>query len=701
MSVSLDNLNKEQLDAVKQVDGPVMVFAGAGTGKTRTLTYRIAYMLDDLNINARNICAITFTNKATNEMRNRLIDLVGQRSYNLTISTFHALCARILRVDIDKLGYMKSFEIIDDEDQTKFIKDLLEDHGFDKKEFAPKRIKNMINRRKCLGIKGETEVENRIFDLYEQRMKDLNLLDFEDLLLKVYDLFTNHKEVLEKYQNRFKYVLVDEFQDTNTIQYEIAKMLTVESRNLFVVGDDDQSIYSFRGTNYDNIKYFQSDFPEFKKYFLTKNYRSTQTILDGAHSLISNNIDREEKKLVSDVKGDSSDVNFYAAIDESDEAEHIVYEIKKLLRNGVNTKDIAVLYRSNVLSRNFELACVRNKIAYKIYGGVSYLRRMEVKDILAYLKLICNNNDVYSFTRIVNVPSRTLGKATIDKVLEIKKANKCSIFEAIENCDGVIASSKLQKLREFKQLILELAVVLNDDVFSLVDLFNKIITKTNYLEIYKDDEDKLDRYQNLEELKSVLSNIENNGEVATKREKLMSAFDEAVLSDDKLQNQKEKVDGVTLSTIHSVKGLEYDYVFVTCLEEDLFPSNFSKYDDDLLEEERRVCYVAVTRAKKKLHLTYATKRMIYGKTNSTKKSRFLLEYQEAFKKEEIKEVKAVKPKFNYENKSQYSVGDKVNHGTYGLGIIVSIDGEFGQICFTQKGQIKKFMLSHPSITRAE
>ena len=530
-------------------------------------------------------------------------------------------------------------------------------------------------------------------------MKELNLLDFEDLLLKTYELLFNFPEVLEKYQRKYQYILVDEFQDTNTIQYKIAKALTIKSRNLFVVGDDDQSIYSFRGTNYENIKLFQRDFPETKKFFLTENYRSTQKILDGANKLISNNIDREKKELFSSKEGTSDDVVVYTAYDENDEADYVVGNILNLVRKSVEHKEIAILYRNNVLSRNFELALIRCKLPYRVFGGMSYLRRREIKDIIAYLKLITNNNDVFSFNRIINVPSRGLGPTTINKVLELKKKYRLTLFDAIDAAKTIIPASKYQALIKFKNMIISLGLFLDDDSYSLVNVFNQLLQETEYESIYEDDEDKEDRLENIAEFRSVLIKIENNGEIATKREKLVAAFDEAVLSDDKLQSQKESNDGITLSTIHSAKGLEFNYVFVVGLEEGIFPNAFRAENEEDVEEERRVCYVAVTRAKKKLYLTSSMKRMIYGQTQRSTQSRFLVEYLEVDKKE-LKKKTVKESKVFEKNKTQYEVGENVVHDVYGEGIIIALDGEMGQICFTKKGVIKKFIMSHPSIHKA-
>ena len=424
-------LNEKQLEAVNIIDGPLVVYAGAGTGKTRTLTYRVARMVD-IGIDPTTILAITFTKKATNEMKQRLYELVGPKASLINISTIHALCAKILRRDIVNLGYSRSFGIVDDEDQLKVIGDCLDEAGIDRKQYTAKYAKKVITAYKCLGIKPKFYLEQSIINKYEETMKELNLLDFEDLLLKTEELFMAFPEVLSRYQELFHYILVDEFQDTDTVQYHIISMLARMHRNLFLVGDDDQSIYSFRGTNYENIKKFKVEFPEYKSVILSKNYRSTQNILDGCNRLIDNNTDREKKSLASDNAGFSDDVNVYQAIDDRDEVDYVVNHIKGELRSGIEAKDIAVLYRNSSISRQYELALVQAGIPYHVYGGVSFLKRREVKDMLAYFKLMVFNDDVYSFKRIINVPTRSIGLKTIEKILDYRKENKLTIKEAVE-----------------------------------------------------------------------------------------------------------------------------------------------------------------------------------------------------------------------------------------------------------------------------
>lgn len=703
-------LNQNQILAATSFEGPIMVFAGAGSGKTRTLTYRVANMISE-GISPYNILAITFTNKATNEMKSRLFDVVGVSIKHSTICTFHSLCAKILRQDIESLGYKKNFEIIDEEDQLKIITDALEQLNIDKKKFTPKQMRKMINYHKCFNLKPSSPIEQSIYNKYESLMKELNLLDFEDLLLKTYELFSLHLNVLEKYRSRFQYILVDEFQDTNLIQYKIVKLLALNHRNLFVVGDDDQSIYSFRGTNYENMQLFKKDFPEHKIIILDQNYRSTQTILDGSNRLIANNNNREGKVLFSEIKGTETDVIVSALNDETDEVNYVISKIKEgVKRHNKEYSDFAILYRSSVISRNFELGMISNNIPYKIYGGISYLRRKEIKDIIAYFKLIIDNKDIMSFKRIVNEPSRGLGLKTVQDLLALSKVYNLDIFDAIESYKS-ISASKYKSLLNFKNMILEFKE--NLETKTLTEMFEDILIKTNYLSIYEDDDNFDERKENLFEFKSILRTIEDNGEIATNEEKLIYAFDEAILSDDKLQNQRQSNDGVTLSTIHSVKGLEFDTVFVVAFEHGIFPSfmAISESEDD--EEERRIAYVAVTRAKNQLYLTTAKKRLLYGKIDRNRPSEFLLEFtgannsnkkkyipnddeygirQVEYDNNQIKEETEVKDK-------NYKVGDFVIHKVFGEGIIVSLEGTVGKICFTARSEIKTFDITHPSITK--
>ncbi|MDD3171083.1 MAG: UvrD-helicase domain-containing protein [Bacilli bacterium] len=707
----LSNLNEEQKKAVLAVSGPVMVFAGAGSGKTRTLTFRIAYMIKEKGIDPKNILAITFTNKATNEMKERLVNLVGPEIYGTTISTFHALCAKILRHEIPVLGYTRSFSIIDEEEQLKIIGDVLKENNSDKKQ--AKHLQKVINYCKCFDyIKADVPWENEMWSLYEEKMKSQDLLDFEDLLIKVKTIFLEFPDVLKKYQDKFHYVLVDEFQDTNLIQYKIIKALTEKSRNLFVVGDDDQSIYSFRGTNYENMSLFKKNFPEYQIFHLVENYRSSQAILDGCNKLIANNKDREKKELFSKNKGTSDDITIHQAESEKDEVNYIIDNIYSLKKSQTPWTDFAILYRSSVILRNLEIGLIKAGMPYRIFGGISYLKRREVKDIIAYLKLIINNNDLHSFKRIVNIPGRGIGEATIAKIESIKKEEKLGLFEAIKKSNTVLNKGKSAVLEEFTDMIKYFSDKIND--VDLNDLFDELIEKTKYLEYLKEETENFEeRSDNLKEFKSVLYQIENASTEGTRSDRLREAFDYTILSDEYLQNQKENKNGITLTTIHSAKGLEFNYVFVMALEENIFPNTIRLKNEFELEEERRIAYVAFTRAKKKLFLTTVKNRMLYGSWYYNQPSRFLLEFsgtKNILKKEkednpfndfeeEKKAERITKQKESPKNETAYKAGDEVIHDKFGEGVIVGINGEIGMIFFGSQKRIANIMLNHKSLRK--
>lgn len=735
----LDNssigLNEEQLKAATAVTGPVIVFAGAGSGKTRTLTFRVAYMILNKKISPYNILAITFTNKATNEMRERLNSFLDINAKALTINTFHSLCARILRIDIEAIGYNRDFTILDEEDQLKVISDVVKELNYDKSK--AKNFQKQINYNKCFMTEPNSNDHelSKVYEAYEQRMKEENLLDYEDLLLKVYELFTKCPEVLFKYQNKYKYILVDEFQDTNLIQYKILKMLALKERNLFVVGDDDQSIYSFRGTNYGNVELFKEDFPEYQLFTLCRNYRSSQTILDVANRLISNNVNREAKQMFTDISGNADDVVIHQADTQTKEAEFIVNTIYSLKGAYNSYADFAVLYRSSVLLRNIELELIRRGIPYKVFGGVSYLRRKEIKDAIAYLKLMLNHNDLNSFKRIVNVPSRGIGEVTLKTLLQIKSTYRLNILEAIEMAETVIPKKRYSELLKLKNLIEKYTLRIESDY--LLAMFDDFISEIGYVDYLKetyDNNEAEDRIANLNEFKSILLSIDAKGLEQDKIEKVREAFDEAVLSDSYLQNQNESWEGVTLSTIHSVKGLEFKYVFLIGMEDSIFPNRFRIQNDSELEEERRICYVAITRAKEKLFITHTKTRLLYGNTFSNKLSMFV---NEALGTNENKDVLDVSvnnnslstyKKYSYKeslnvnttnktnitnnkmpsiiNKTkiknsnvEYKIGDEVIHSKFGEGIILGIKNGIGNIFFTKEKCSKSILLTHPSITK--
>lgn len=691
MSSILDILNEEQALAVKTIDGPVMVFAGAGTGKTKTLTARIAYMVSECGVRPYNILAITFTKKATNEMRDRLAGILDEEAKYLNISTIHSLCVKILRRNIDKIGYAKNFEIIDEDDVQKILGDIFKNQQIDKKAFSTKLASKMISDYKN-GIGSLNGVINPIYNEYQTFLKQNNFLDFDDLLLKVEELFQQEAAVLASYQEQFKYILVDEFQDTNKVQYNIIKMLATKYNNLFVVGDDDQSIYSFRGASPDNMLNFTKDYPQAKVVKLLKNYRSHNSILKGANAVIRNNQIREPKQLYSDVEGSLNDVIIQEAYYYEAEVRFVCNEIAHLVRqNGLRYSDIAVLYRNSAISRNFELAFLEERIPYNIYGGFSYLKRKEVKDIISYFRFICDTNRITHFKRIINLESRGIGDKTINKVIEIMDAEDCSLFNAIEIIYQSNPTSKNQVLLDFKTMIEDFVEKI--EKMPLVEFFDYLVDKTGYLELLKEEDlnNNTNRADNLQEFKSVLYNIDAtlNDEELSQKDKVRIGIDDIML--DQSFEEEGRPDAVTLSTIHSVKGLEFEVVFVVALEEGIFPS---VREDVEIEEERRVAYVAFTRAKSRIYLSCAQSRLIYGRIVRNKISRFLSEYLTA---EDVKEAcEKAKEKEN-ESNGEMTVGSKVNHKYFGYGKVVALDEMFVQIIFEKDQSIKKIKRDYPHI----
>ena len=685
----LENLNEQQRNAVMQVEGPVIVFAGAGTGKTKTLTSRIAYMIKDKEINPRNILAITFTKKATNEMRERVMGFCGDTAKYVTISTIHSLCARILRQTITKIGYEKNFEIIDDEDANKLINELYKELELSRKYFSPKAAYNIISAYKN-GIGELNGVPKQIYDHYQKRLKENNQVDFDDLLVLTNKILTEFPDVLEYFQNKYQYILVDEFQDTNIIQYNIIKLLGRKTENIFVVGDDDQSIYSFRGACVTNMYQFSKDF-DAKLYKLTQNYRSTNAVLKGANNLISHNLKREKKELFSSENGKLEDVVIHDAYYYEDEPRFIVDEIKNLVRKGYSYKDIAILYRTNVISRNIEMSFIENGIPYVIYGGFAFLKRREIKDVISYLKFIIDNENIFHFKRIINLPSRGIGDKTIEKLLEIKNTENITLFESMDKLHEISPSSKTEALLKFRELINKLSNCFNE--MSLPEFYDLMLKETKYLEYLKDEEedDESHRIDNVHEFKSILAQLETRADLyeLNSKEKLLIGFDDVIL--DETLGTKQDINGVVLSTVHSIKGLEFRAVFVVALEEGLFPS--LKEDSDI-EEERRIAYVAFTRAKEKVYLSCVSRRLIYGRVVLNQKSRFITEYIASQDwKEHLEEVKET------QDNTPIKTGDRVIHFNFGEGIVVSENNAILQVLFDKDNSLRKILRNHPSLKK--
>ena len=691
----LNILNPEQLEAVKTVDGPVMVFAGAGTGKTKTLISRIVYMVKECNIKPYNILAITFTKKATNEMRERLEQAIAADSKLVHISTIHSLCAMILRRNASKIGYARNFEVIDEDDQVKVLNEIYKKEDINRRTLTPKVALKAIGDFKNGSCNELLGLLTKVYEEYQKYLKEHNMMDFEDLLVLTEQLLKENEDVRSFYQNEFKYILVDELQDTNAVQYEIVNLLCGENENIFAVGDDDQSIYSFRGAKIENMIKFKEDHPKAKIIKLVQNYRSTNMILKGSNALIKNNKIREPKELFSKNEGSKNDVIVQEAYYYEDEIRYITNEIATLvLHHGYKYSDIAVIYRNGALSRNFELAFIQDRIPYNIYGSYAFLKRKEVKDMISYLRFIADPSKIVHFKRIINVPSRGVGEKTIDKLQEYMKEYNCDILSSIDIFKQNNNTSKTEALLEFKKTIEELHDSLN--TMPLPDFFDHMLEVTGYMEMLKEEAEveEVNRIDNVKEFKSILYQLEydNLEQDLSRAEKIEIGLDELLLDTSTIDDHTK--DGVVLSTIHSVKGLEFRAVFVVGLEEGIFPAVREEVD---MEEERRVAYVAVTRAKEKLYITCASRRLIYGRMVRNPKSRFLMEYLKA---EDIKQAVEEK-QATVALPGEIEIGSRVNHKFFGNGLVIAKDDLYVQILFDKDQAIKKIAKGHPTLTKIE
>ena len=689
----LETLNKEQKEAVLYNEGPLLVLAGAGSGKTRVLTTKIAYLINKLEVEPSDILAITFTNKAAKEMKERVIKLVGADFYGMQISTFHSFGLSIIKKYYERLGYDSNFTIIDSDDSLTLIKRILKEMNLDVKTYNPKAIKNRIS-----GAKNElldpddydkfanTDFEEKVVEVY-RRYQDIlhrnNSVDFDDLLILPIKLLKNNPDILMYYQERFKYVLIDEYQDTNEAQYVLVKLISAKYKNICVVGDESQSIYSFRGANYKNILNFEKDYKNAKVILLEENYRSTKNILNVANDIIKHNVNRKDKNLWTE-NNEGSKVKYYRADSELDEAYHVVSEIKNLIVNGVKRSEIAVLYRTNAQSRTIEEALLKENIPYKVIGSFYFYKRKEIKDLISYLKLIYNSNDDTSLTRIINVPKRGIGTKTIENLSILARTNNTSMYEAI---------SKGKEL-EFKKLIEDIKEKEKD--LSLTQLIDLILDKTGILEELKSEKTlEADiRIENLNEFKSITKNFEERYGIIS-----LEAFLEEISLVADMEEHNENTDLITLMTIHSAKGLEFDNVFIIGMEEGLFPHVNSMVSHEEIEEERRLCYVAVTRAKKYLELVNAKRRMIYGQESSNLPSRFINEIDEKnLDKEKDVSEKLIKEDYINENE-EYTLGEKVEHDVYGVGVIVGIKDKTIDVAFSHQYGIKTFIKGHKVIRK--
>ena len=692
--MNLEGLNNEQLKAVKHNNGPLLILAGAGSGKTKVLTMRVANLINEYNVKPSEILAITFTNKAANEMKERIHNVLGSVADNVRICTFHSFGLFILRREYEYIGYERNFTIIDSEDSLTLIKKILKELDKDANVYNPRAIrskisgaKNELIDAKKYSLFANTEFEKvveEVYIKYEEKLRLGNSFDFDDLLIAPIKIFRENKEVLEKYQNTFKYILIDEYQDTNEAQYILTKMIASKYRNICVVGDPDQSIYSFRGSNYRNILNFEKDYKEASIIVLEKNYRSTSNILNAANDIIKNNKNRKEKNLWTE-NGTGKKITYHRAENEKDEAYYVVKEIKKL---DCPLSDIAVLYRTNAQSRNIEEALLRENIPFKVVGSFYFYNRKEIKDLIAYLKVIYNEKDDINLLRIINVPKRKIGLKTIENVTDIASLKGISIYDAIEG----------GKELEFKKLIEELKV--EKDNLSLTELVELVLEKSGMkasLLEEKTMESEI-RLENLEEFKSITRGFEEKYGVVSLEEFLSEI---SLVSD--VEEYKNNDSVVTLLTVHSAKGLEFKNVFIIGLEEGIFPHKNSFDSTQDMEEERRLCYVAVTRAKNNLWLINAKKRILYGTESSNPESRFIKEIDENYLN--IDETVKTSPSkiFNSSNMIDdtitYTLGEKVKHAIYGIGVIVGIDDKILTIAFPYPHEIKKIMKGHKSITK--
>ena len=697
--MNLEELNERQREAVLYNDGPLLIIAGAGAGKTKTLTTKIAYLIEKKNVAPENILAITFTNKAAKEMKDRLFKTIGQTAKYLQVSTFHSFGLKLLRENYDALGYDKNFVIMDSDDSLTVVKKIIKDIGYDPKIYNPRAIRNKISSCKNEMTSPEAyekyaasdfeKVVQEVYAKYEKKLQRNNSVDFDDLLLLPIELFKKNPDILNKYQDLYQYILIDEYQDTNEAQYILTKMLSAKNRKITCVGDDSQSIYSFRGANYKNILNFEKDYKDAKTILLEQNYRSTSNILDAANQVIKNNKMRKDKNLWTS-RGIGEKIKYYRAYNERDEAQYVIRKIKELTNRNVEYKDIAVLYRTNAQSRVLEEEMLKENLPYRVIGSFYFYSRKEIKDLIAYLRLIHNSKDNVSLLRVINTPKRGIGLKTIENLTIQADAIGVSIYEAISS----------GKELEFKNLIEKLKEMSKD--LTLTELIDKVLEASG-MKKELEDEKTLEaevRLENLEEFKSITKTFEEREGLISLEDFLLEI---SLISD--VEEYKDDPNRISLMTVHSVKGLEFDHVFVVGMEEGIFPHINSLMDNSELEEERRLCYVAITRAKDDLHLVNARRRTLFGKEQINPVSRFLGEINkdliETNVKDELpqKEEKINTGEMFREEDVDYQVGDFVYHETFGTGKVVEVTNTLVSVAFKHPHGIKKLMKNHKKLSK--
>jgi DNA helicase-2/ATP-dependent DNA helicase PcrA len=726
--MDLTILNDKQLEAVNHVNGPALVIAGAGSGKTRVLTHRIANLIFKHGVSPYRILSITFTNKAANEMRERVEELINNDVRDMWIGTFHGVCVRILRRHIEKLGYDRSFVIFDADDQKVVIKESISDLQLNTNDFDVNSIRSLISQQKNNRINPDLFLKENsgdyrsrkiaeIYQLYEKKLKKSNGLDFDDLIVKTIDLFERHEDVLNYYRQQFSYILVDEYQDTNRVQYLLVKMLgknKSENENVFVVGDEDQSIYGWRGADIRNILGFEKDFPDARIIKMERNYRSSQNILEAANKVISHNTQRMNKDLwTEDKKGDK--IQLYQANSEKAEALHIaerIYNEKNIHKTSY--EDIAVLVRTRAQTRSIEERFVMEGIPYRIVGGQEFYGRKEIKDLMAYLKLVQNNHENYSFMRVVNVPKRGIGKKTIEHLQNISDEKGLSLMQSVEALQaGEISKKAWQELGAFRKRITDFTHKSKEA--TLYDLIEEIFIESGYRGFLEKDKtiEGRARLENVQEFFSKVKDYEEKNA----EDSLEDFIAHISLLTDIEKTEDSEGERVTIMTVHSAKGLEFDVVVIAGLEEKMFP--ISRDNDEDLEEERRLFYVAITRAKKRLYLTYAQDRMIYGSYESRKKSRFLDELPQKIMNANTKHHEigitrkeedvftggyVTKPPQESEKSHKegtgpiFSPGERIEHKKWGLGTVVQVKGDEITVAFKEKG-IKVMMMPYAPIEK--
>ncbi len=705
----LENLNDKQREAAMYTEGALLILAGAGSGKTSTMTRRIAYLADEKGVSPYNILAVTFTNKAAREMEERVEEILGSNS-RMWIMTFHAACLRMLRMDGDRLGYTNSFAVYDPVDQKSIVKNLLKEYEIDEKKFTPNSILSNISKAKEQEI-GPREFEENAGDFrdetvakvyrgYERILSRNNAMDFDELILNAVRLLKENPDVLEKYQERFRYIMVDEYQDTNQLQYKLISLLAKKYGNICVVGDDDQCIYQWRGADIRNILNFEKEFPKAKVVKLEQNYRSTANILEAAHSVISNNKQRKRKKLWTDAS-QGEKIQYHRLESDYREAGYIAQEIGYMVQQGENYRDFAILYRTNAQSRNFEDSLAQRRIPYRVIGGLRYYDRMEIKDMIAYMRLVANPMDDIAFDRVVNSPKRGIGKATMDKIKSVANYCEKSIFQYVESeaIADTLSGKASRGMNEFLEIIREYSE--EKENLRVSDIYEGLLIKSGYLKALEDQRtaEADGRIENLMEFKSVIYEFENRDSKLELDEFLEKL---ALLSD--VDNHDSEANAVTLMTMHSAKGLEFPYVFMPGMEDGLFPSWRSRDSISQMEEERRLCYVGMTRAKRRLWMTSAESRLLYGKVNATRESEFMREINPkllagdgVYKsgsvgaktgstryldgrydpisgdyqfQNHIKAKSEMKKKLVHDE--HFEVGDRVIHGKFGEGVVLEV-----------------------------